>query len=482
MTEPNKDTIWVSPTGSESPTGSYENPYADLTAAFRKVTPGQRVVLKDGEYQGNVTFEKSGTTEYPIRLSAENPGKSVIYQSSWYFYDTSDLIVEGLVFKESPHGAVSVIGKCERNCFRNIAFIECGKKKDTACTLYFGGSSGRCNVIENCSFYREKQDMPEVCTVDNASIAVMIAEGDNASAVGGARNEFYQIRGCRFTHYGYAVLLGSSDANASQYGHLIEENIIEHCIEGITVKCGDTRIRRNKLNNVTHTAISVIAGESSEVTGNRITDCKNGIVVCGRGQTIKQNCIIHPQGNALHVSGQYSLDILPASNVFFENNTIIDTPRGAGQAGEVVNIRIDPGTSCIIEKNLVDSVRQPYQTYQEIEYLDGSNKISISDTAKSFIVDNISTGSCESNEGFSTTTVTFQDPEKGNYSTESDYGAGGWAVSGTLPVRSVDSESQRDELDVDELGHVADAAKKSHPLWKDALFFEEDPGRENSAD
>jgi Ca2+-binding RTX toxin-like protein len=71
--------IWVSPTGSNSNSGSASAPMKTIQAAVDKATPGTAVMVKSGNYRENVELKTDGTTTKPIWLtSADGVGAAKI--------------------------------------------------------------------------------------------------------------------------------------------------------------------------------------------------------------------------------------------------------------------------------------------------------------------------------------------------------------------------------------------------------------------
>lgn len=73
-------TIYVSPTGSDSGTGSITAPLKSIQSAVNTATPGSTIYLRGGTYalSTNVQFTKSGTSSQPYTLSAYGSEKVII--------------------------------------------------------------------------------------------------------------------------------------------------------------------------------------------------------------------------------------------------------------------------------------------------------------------------------------------------------------------------------------------------------------------
>jgi hypothetical protein len=419
--------IWVAPT-VENGNGTWQSPFNTVEKALERAKPGYTIVLKSGTYSTNVTIQVSGTSLLPIRIIAE-PGEQVeIHNSCWFFYDTSDLIVSNLTFRNAPHGAISVIGVCSRNKFDSLRFIDCGKTQKASCTIYFGGAGGECNIVENCHFEHVAANGAD--DISTTSIGLMVAEGDSDNCKP-LRNHLFRKN--HLINFGYGILIGSRDSNKNEYGHIVEYNNIDSCLtEGILVKCGDTRIRGNLVKNCKENSITLAAGKGSVVEANRIIDCRNGIHVNGSGHTLVNNCIVRCHANAIRVRGKVNTLAAATSNLFIESNTCIDCGTMADHrdsvAKPIAGIEIEPGTSCVIQRNLIHGKGQPYSFVDTIGFNDGENEKGIATPPEYLIDDNIASGQCDKMTGVTRHEVRFVKNEYDNFENESGYGAQGWML------------------------------------------------------
>jgi len=433
--------IWVLP-GAAGGNGTAGKPFGKIDNALKNAEPGSTIVLKKGIYNGNLTIDLSGTAPMPIRITGETETDAEIRNACWFFYDTSDIIVTHLVFRDAPHGAISLIGACERNRFADIKFHNCGTSKETACTFFAGGSGGNCNVVENCSFIHAEDE--SAVTSANASIGLMVTEGDED---GNKPLKHFIARRNRFVNYAYGILIGSRDSTSHEYGHIVEYNEIDNCSsEGILVKCGDTQIRGNLIRNCNRNSIAVQAGIGTIVEDNRVVDCRNGIRMSGPGHSVTNNCVIRCREHAVRVCG-INGESNPAVNLLIENNTFIDCgTQSTIDDITVAGIRIDNGTTCIIRRNLVHGKGKPYQVVpsgqDSIVKKNGKSR-----HATEFVVaDNISSGGCDQLNGFKATDVDFQKSGDDNFENGSGYGATGWMLRRETFAPDVD-ESEKDYVE-----------------------------------
>lgn len=418
------NTIWVAPAGGEEQRGTYELPYTDVGKALANAQPGQKVILRPGRYEGDTTIECSGTEHYPITVISEEPEGAEIVNGCWYFYDTSDLIISGLAFRDSPTGGLSIVGACHRNRFEKLRFRNCGGEDRTAATVLFGGSGGSCNVVEECTFHRDAQALNEQPSVENASVGLMILEGDRD---GGEAIRDFVIRRNTFVNYSYGILVGARDAAEGEYGHLIEYNRVENCSAGgIMVKCGDTSVRGNTVRNIRRGGVSVVAGKASEVRDNRIMECENGIEVCGAGHTIANNCVVRSRLSGIRVSGKVRPELRAGSNIIVENNTLIERNghRAEGASGHIAGgrdasagVHVDAGVTCVVQNNLFCGSGKP-------QSIDPSGE----KTTRCFARANAVCGGL-SIEGWTVEEVEFAEYDNDDFDNRSGFGAQGWMVS-----------------------------------------------------
>lgn len=412
--------LWVSPEISEGE-GTWENPYGSISEALSIVNPGNIIVLKKGTYKEDLTIEVSGKADLPIKIVSDTDAEVIIENACWFLYDTSDIIISSLIFKNAPNGAISVVGSCKRNRFDSLQFINCGTSGKASCTMYFGGSGGEFNVVENCLFHRDKPLPDGHKSSRNSLIALMVSEGD-AEESNPIKNHI--LRRNNFTNYDFAILVGTQDSTTNSYGHVVEFNTIRNCLsDGIVVKCGDTRVKANLLENINGCSISVLAGIGSAIEDNRIVKSDTGIIIQGSGHNILNNCIIRCK-EAIAICGKS--EKAPASNLLVEKNTIIgyDVPVDLQSAF----IRIEPGTSSIIQQNLLHGNGIPYCIIEDKGDCHDEHCQSHKIKTYSVINDNVCSGNCKTMDGISASQIVFSQKDSDCFINDSGYGASGWML------------------------------------------------------
>jgi hypothetical protein len=440
--------IWVTSQETSGEEGTYEKPYGSISQAIECALPGQTVVLKAGDYTGDVTIQKGGTIDKPLRIVSEAGATVQCIASCWFFYDVSDVICSGITFRDSPGMALSIVGKCLRNKFELLRFVNCSVERQSACTLFFGGSGQACNTVESCSFKRSIQANSAAQAGRFSSVGIMISEGDFQE---GAPNQNYIISKNNFSSYDYGVIVGSQDLTSGEYGHQIVYNSFDNCASaGVLVKCGDTLVKGNVIRNCPKHSLSISAGTGSAIEDNRIVDCGWGVRVAGKGHSISNNCIIRCGEASLGILTSISPDIESASNILVERNTIVG--RSDAREKNKCAILIEPSTTCVVRENLFHDVGEPYCPILPESADNQGPALKRPPLNKGVLLsDNIVSGESTLLNGCSRADVKFQSASLDNYINDSGHGADGWMLSPEAydpgPIISCSEASESDDAD-----------------------------------
>jgi len=408
--------FWVSPEVADGD-GTFEQPFCSIESAMEKVEAGQTIVLMNGLYDGDVTIQISGTIDKPIKIISDDNADVEIIKGCWFLYDTSDLIISGITFKDSPHGAISVIGACQRNRFENIRFIDCGTSQKETCTLYFGGSGAECNIVENCQFTRSES----VRAQSGTSVALMVSDGDKGVS---SPIKHHLLRKNSFSGYSHAIIAGSENAGSTLYGHIVEYNTVIDCSsDGILVKCSDTQVHCNLIRNCRGSGIRIASGVSSCIEENRIEKCICGISVNGTGHAVVNNCIVNPDKSGIIACSTHDTvsesESEAATNLFIENNTFVNTsPEKTG----LTCIELENDTTTFISKNLLYGFDIPCHSVRQIPK---SANLSHEHHA---ISENATSGLTSSLSGFIFKNTVFMNSDNGDFENTSGFGAQGWVL------------------------------------------------------
>jgi poly(beta-D-mannuronate) lyase len=261
-----------------------------------ELQPGDRVILQDGVYTGWDRFEfyGRGTSEAPITLTAQNPGKAILSGAMNLRIYGTYLTVDGLVFYEAwaiGHDLID-FRKEQGNCAYNSRMTNCviDTCNDPATAQsnseYWVGVRGKNNRVDHCYFARKK--------VAGLIVQVWLEE------------ESYR-NNHRIDHnfFGERPPFGGNGAEIIRIGHswssqnpsctVVEDNVFYHCDgenETVSVKSCENTVRRN-LFYETRGSITLRHGhdnviESNVFIGNGIKGTM-GIRVINQGHKVYNN-------------------------------------------------------------------------------------------------------------------------------------------------------------------------------------------------
>jgi hypothetical protein len=113
---------FVSPSGSETNTGTELSPWPCIGTALNRISAGDIITVMPGTYAEPVSIEISGTTELPIVLRSQRKWEAIIKGSSSHGIYTADgvtnVTIDGLQIAEANIDGIKV-GSCTtvRNCW-----------------------------------------------------------------------------------------------------------------------------------------------------------------------------------------------------------------------------------------------------------------------------------------------------------------------------------------------------------------------------
>ncbi|MDR0304289.1 MAG: hypothetical protein LBH98_05925 [Chitinispirillales bacterium] len=299
--------IWVNPCAVSGGDGSFDFPYSKIQTAINEAAAGSTIVLFPGIYEENLTVrDLCGLPETPITITAFcRNGEKVVSCSEWYFYSVKDFIIKGITFEKTSGSAISMVGEFHRNSIKDCVFNECGETSE--CAVFFGGSGGDGNVVENCKF-----NAPKNC---ESHIAVMVSQSVDLEDDSIACSKNMSVRLCDFENCITAVAAGSGDdISFMSSAHEICDNLFKNCKNAINLKTDATRIFGNIFRS-NEIAINHISGLENEIFENRFENCRNA-VICKEDATIGGNLFVDSKISAIGKEGGKSLSVLICENTF----------------------------------------------------------------------------------------------------------------------------------------------------------------------
>ena len=133
---------------------------ASFKAALKTAVPGSEIVWADGEYEGVVLkMIAEGTSEAPIILRAQTPGKVVFKGVSSITLQGSWLVAEGFCFTgldTSVKGSVLTFAKGSSNCHISNCKIDGKSSRASDVDTKWVSMYGTRNEISHCTFLEKK--------------------------------------------------------------------------------------------------------------------------------------------------------------------------------------------------------------------------------------------------------------------------------------------------------------------------------------
>ncbi|MBD3292452.1 MAG: hypothetical protein GF393_05980, partial [Armatimonadia bacterium] len=251
-------TLHVAP-GAEDGDGGAETPFGSISAAVAQASPGDEVVVADGEYEfGEAVMERSGAPDAPIVIRAANPGAAVLLRSRLRFDRSSHVHVEGFRFVEPPRSYVTFGPYCRHCAVVNTVGVREAEGGGTG-MLVDGPGSQHITFEDN------------VVALNHGGVGIQV------------RCQRYNwhnvIRGNDVSGCYYGVQTGGGSYPTAPPGyHLIEGNVFHHnWKDGVHTKGTDQIICGNHFHDNTGHAITTRYGARNVIVGNWIHDNGNGM-------------------------------------------------------------------------------------------------------------------------------------------------------------------------------------------------------------
>jgi hypothetical protein len=271
-------TYYVSPTGSDSDSGSQSSPFATIQHANSVVAPGDTVIVEDGTYTGPViTLSTNGTAGGRITYKAQNKwgaklvgtdtgdGSAVFRQSGGYTtiqdFDITGTVANGI--KQAYIGTSASYNQAVGNYIHNIT-IPCDSNGGGAIS---GGAGDNYTVLSH-------NDM-----IGNFVLNIAAPAGCTTASPNGlyAQMPYANISNNIAINAGYAIVTWHATTNITVFGNTLINNY-----RSITIGAGDapgnvvndySLVQNNIIVNSTTTAIAESSsGTSSTGIHNRYID------------------------------------------------------------------------------------------------------------------------------------------------------------------------------------------------------------------
>lgn len=368
---------------------------ADLPAALAAANPGDQVILADGTWPDvQLLLDKPGTVSAPLRVRAQNPGKTVLTGSSRLIFAAPYVHVEGLLLKDGAltNGNSVVSFRSDYCRLTDSAVVDYPAQGGNGYYyIYYEGSH---NTVDRCLLSGKGNQQPVVGnaiagarhnTFANSLIKDISPTRENGKEIfriwGYGGNEEIGDDGAFFTIEGN--LFDRADGESSEIisfksnRNRVINNTIHATLGGITFRSGNyNTVAGNFIlgDNRRGCYGMRVTGRYHAVVNNYIADCDYGINVYAgvfideplsgdraagvarpgtplgrvpnyswvRFVTVAHNTLVNNREYDIHIGGTYDpasgRALLPAGSIF-ANNLIIKTNNGPAVTGVTQDTR-----------------------------------------------------------------------------------------------------------------------------------------------
>lgn len=342
--------------------------------ATHRVTAGDRIVLADGEWRDfEIVFSGSGTTEAPITLTAQTPGKVIITGQSNLRLAGEHLVVTGLVFRDGYTPTNEVIS------FRRSKQHVANHSRVTNVVIDHFNNPERFETDFWVIMYgkHNRFDHNYLVGKSNAGVTMAVRLDSEASQHNYHRidHNYFGPRPILGSNGGETLRIGTSKYSLTDSHTTVENNYFDRCngeLEIISNKSGRNIFRGNVFFEsrgtltLRHGNDNLI--EDNVFFGNRAGHT-GGIRVINKRQTVRNNYLSgltgHRFGGALVI-----MNGVPDSPInryhqvedsVIENNTIVDSDHiefaaGSDDERSAVPVSTKFRNNLIVNETLRDSI------------------------------------------------------------------------------------------------------------------------------
>ncbi|MDV3455884.1 polysaccharide lyase 6 family protein [Sphingomonas sp. HF-S4] len=323
---------------------------AEYASAARQLTPGDRILLADGEWKDfQIRLTGQGRSNAPIRLAAQTPGNVVLTGASNLKLSGRYLEVSGLTFRNgySPDDQViafrtSAKAWADDSRVTGIV-IDRFNKPDRRTEDNWVAIYGRGNRVDQSHFEGKANGGAMLIVVRQKGMPL-----DNRARID---HNYFGPRPPLGSNGGETIRIGTSTESGSDSGTVVEDNLFERCdgeVEIVSVKSGGNMIRRNTFLE-SQGSLVLRHGSGNIIEGNvflgRGVPHSGGIRVINERQVIRNNYLEGLAGtdftSAIAVmNGVPNSPVnryMPVRDVMIERNSIVEVARitiGAGADAE----------------------------------------------------------------------------------------------------------------------------------------------------
>ncbi len=318
--ESTEKSVFVSPNGSNTGNGSFENPMNSIEKAVNQAVPGDTVFLDDGTYQLDrpQTFRNNGTAEAPINIRPFNPNGNVQIDAATIRSIVEEAVIRilgqylnfsGLNVNNAPSDAISMQGN--NLALRNSNITNAGGN---------GITIGSNNSTPSNNIRLEENNITGVAsagaTIENASEVEM--ENNVISDNG---NDGIKLNNVKQTKLSNNIISDNKNSNIA-----VESG------DNVTIQNNKITSKNKKVENGVKLGGNNKPVRNAIVENNVISNVDNGIAIKNtsgqarvKNASVKNNRIYGNQNAALSVEQPKS----GVNSVTMDSNIIAPTSKNA---------------------------------------------------------------------------------------------------------------------------------------------------------
>jgi poly(beta-D-mannuronate) lyase len=341
----------------------------ELMAATAKPTPGDSIILADGEWRdADIVLRGDAKATASITLTAEHPGKAILVGASRIRMAGRYLVVSNLVFRDghAPGDAVIAFRTDTKHWAEHSrvtgVVIDRFNNSDRRAEDHWVSIYGNDNRIDHSHFEGKANAGAMMIVVRQKGMPL-----DNRARID---HNYFGPRPPLGSNGGETIRIGTSEESGSDSHTVVEDNVFEHCdgeVEIVSVKSGGNSVRRN-LFLESQGSVVLRHGNGNVVEDNvflgRGQPHTGGIRVINERQVIRNNYLEGMGGvdftSALAVmNGVPNSPVnryMPVRQALIERNSFLAVTQvtiGAGADGE----RSQPPQDTRIAGNLITSAK-----------------------------------------------------------------------------------------------------------------------------
>ncbi len=351
---------------------------AAFAAALRDLTPGDTVVLADGEWRDfQILFTGTGTADRPITLTAQTPGKVVLTGRSNLRMAGQYLVVSNLVFRDgwSPTGEVF--------SFRRSPEERADHSRATGIVIDRFNNPDRRQSDHWVALYGHDNrfDHGQLIGKNNAGTTLVVVRDEKQGLDNRHRidHNWFGPRPNLGSNGGETIRVGTSHDSLSDSHTTVEDNWFEGCdgeVEIVSNKSGGNVYRRNVFYR-SRGAMVLRHGDGNLVEDNVFLGGgkahTGGVRVINRRQTVRNNYFegLRGDGFASALSVMYGVPNSPINRytqvdgAVIEGNTFVDIGSILLGAGKDEERSLAPVNSRF-EKNLIVGKTDPVEVFGDV--------------------------------------------------------------------------------------------------------------------